>query len=380
MLHDTVRRSEQSASARSTPTPLPSSPTAGLASPTSAPFSTSHEIQSLSDAVYSRLSLLVDFLASPTVSPASESPTKMSETCGLSASACFGSFAPDLHSSRTSVDSSPARTYPAMVALHQDFFSTAFCLTWPRFGTLANGRLYQLPPLALPTDETESGSSASMNFPTPRANDAEKRGLIADDKRNGLPGMIENQRNWPTARAEDGESAGRRHSRDVSDTLTAAVRDWPTMTVRDTKGPSARCYNGHPENLADLIEWPTPTASEGSKIPSQANYGQIELSNHPAIVGEPTREKGQKSRSGPPPIPSGPPVPVSGSTDGSRQESWATPNASNGTGEWDGQGGAPSLQTQAAGKLNPSWVETLMAFPIGWTQLPAKFVKPKAAK
>jgi hypothetical protein len=32
------------------------------------------------------------------------------------------------------------------------------------------------------------------------------------------------------------------------------------------------------------------------------------------------------------------------------------------------------------GKLNPSWVETLMAFPIGWSQLPTKFVKPKGAK
>jgi hypothetical protein len=29
------------------------------------------------------------------------------------------------------------------------------------------------------------------------------------------------------------------------------------------------------------------------------------------------------------------------------------------------------------GKLNPSWVETLMGLPIGWTQLPHKFTKPK---
>jgi hypothetical protein len=58
-------------------------------------------------------------------------------------------------------------------------------------------------------------------------------------------------------------------------------------------------------------------------------------------------------------------------------QSWATPEVSNGTGPWEGRQGGPNLQTQAAGKLNPSWVETLMAFPIGWSQLPTKFVKPR---
>ena len=40
--------------------------------------------------------------------------------------------------------------------------------------------------------------------------------------------------------------------------------------------------------------WPTPTAAEGTKIGSQANYGQVGLSNHPAIVGLPDREKSHK--------------------------------------------------------------------------------------
>ncbi len=40
----------------------------------------------------------------------------------------------------------------------------------------------------------------------------------------------------------------------------------------------------------------TPTAAEAGKISNQANYGQQGLSNHPAIVGHPEREKMEKSR------------------------------------------------------------------------------------
>jgi hypothetical protein len=55
---------------------------------------------------------------------------------------------------------------------------------------------------------------------------------------------------------------------------------------------------------------------------------------------------------------------------------WATPtgdDANNATRE----SGAFQSLTRQAGKLSPDWVETLMALPIGWTQLPHKFVKPK---
>jgi hypothetical protein len=58
--------------------------------------------------------------------------------------------------------------------------------------------------------------------------------------------------------------------------------------------------------------------------------------------------------------------------------SWATPtgdDANNAT----RQSGAFQSLTRQAGKLNPDWVETLMGLPIGWTQLPHKFVKPRTA-
>lgn len=44
---------------------------------------------------------------------------------------------------------------------------------------------------------------------------------------------------WPTARAEDSESAGRRHSRDVDDTLTAKCRSFPLAPVSGSNGPES---------------------------------------------------------------------------------------------------------------------------------------------
>jgi hypothetical protein len=83
---------------------------------------------------------------------------------------------------------------------------------------------------------------------------------------------------------------------------------------------------------------------------------------------------------GPPRTASGPPAPDSGSTGGSRVESWATPRAAevvNGKNIQGGLGLTSQMLAQTGGKLNPSWVETLQGFPIGWTQLPMKFVKPR---
>jgi len=148
---------------------------------------------------------------------------------------------------------------------------------------------------------------------------------------------------------------------------TPAARDWkgsyrPESLVR--KDGKSR-MDGLPQQVEydPTTNWPTPTSSEGSKIPSKANYGQVGLSNHPAIVGRPDREKLNKS--------------------GKSQELWATPRAGDGkAGMAEGrkqkslgqdvsnqQGGyKPSM------KLNPSWVEQLQGLPVGWTQLPTELI------
>ena len=111
-------------------------------------------------------------------------------------------------------------------------------------------------------------------------------------------------------------------------------RDWNAWATGLRAAYSAR------RNAARLILgsvfsfWPTPTTAEAGKISNRRNYGQIGLSNHPAIRGkEMARVKSLKNRNGQP-----------------------GQNTSNMNG---------SLEESA--KLNPAWVESLLGLPLGWT-------------
>lgn len=75
--------------------------------------------------------------------------------------------------------------------------------TWPRSGMTVDGRVYALPTLARLTSVIDGG--ALRNAPTPRANDAEKRGQIANDPRNGLAAYAM----YPTPCARDYKDNGR---------------------------------------------------------------------------------------------------------------------------------------------------------------------------
>jgi len=170
---------------------------------------------------------------------------------------------------------------------------------------------------------------------------------------------------WPTARTSDchnsptSEQGGDRYAQ------LRTVVCWPTATSRDWKGAyskEAHAKKNRMSLLPDAVEhWPTPTVQEAGKIGNQANHGQIALSNHPAIRGEVNRDKYDKGKHGQA-------APANPSTDGSLQESWATPECKNHVGYQVDRTGAmwPRLGSQVAGKLNPRWVETLMGLPVGW--------------
>lgn len=325
-----VAVSALSASPKSTPTPAPSSRTDSPMSPTSVPFSQSPEIQSLRRAVNSRLSLLVASLASRTATQGSAGASPTNATSGKIAGESFGTLDPALPSSRTLGDSSPPLPLPRMVSLSGDFFSIAFCQTWPRFGTLANGTLYRQPTLARRTGEIASGSSALTRTPT--------------------------------------------------------EADWPTPAVFDTTGgpyPTELTESGfrsfhngipHGTKLADAVrveptrDWLMPSANEDA---AGTTSGKMQR-----MLSHQAREIYEASLSGPPRTDSGLPVPASDSTGGSRRESWATPTGDDANNATRASGDFQSL-TRQVGKLNPSWVETLMGLPMGHTQLPYKFVKPK---
>ena len=117
-------------------------------------------VQSLSDAVHSRLSSLEASLASRTVAPGSGLRVQMIETFGASVGESLATYDPASHSLRMS---------QACLPLNLEGSSIESLATWPRCGMLVSGRLYQLPPLAHPIDGNESGLSAEMNWPTARS-------------------------------------------------------------------------------------------------------------------------------------------------------------------------------------------------------------------
>jgi hypothetical protein len=164
------------------------------------------------------------------------------------------------------------------------------------------------------------------------------------------------------------------------------------------------------------MNWPTPAVFDttGGPYPTELTLvGFRSFHNgvpHGAKLSDAVNV--EPSRSGPPPTASGPLGPLgpdSRSSDGSRRESWATPTGDDANNATRESGAFQSLTPQAValwgthtkagtvrseefirdamtpaeyaakvgGKLNPSWVETLMGLPIGWTQLPHKFSKPK---
>jgi len=111
-----------------------------------------------------------------------------------------------------------------------------------------------------------------------------------------------------------------------------------------------RRAQGHSSTLPDQVhDWPTPTTAEAGKIGNQPNYGQVALSNHPAIVGTPQRDPLTKSRSG--------------------VSQWPTPTAQD-----SAQSGAAGLHAPASrstngksrARLNHRWVAQLMGFPPEW--------------
>ena len=176
---------------------------------------------------------------------------------------------------------------------------------------LVSGKLYQLPPLAHPTEGNESGSSAWMS---PISQDAKHSGHALTDK---------------------------------GAKLCHQVLNWPTATSRDHKDGTARSC----ENVDDN-----------------------------GLLGRVIHKF-----SGPPSTATGRADPVKPSTDGNRQELWATPMAQNDRGGScdfsrkvevelgmrETVNGKKTNPTNA--KLNPHWVMTLMGYPPLWAELGRKF-------
>jgi hypothetical protein len=200
--------------------------------------------------------------------------------------------------------------------------------TWPRSGMTAAGRCWALPMLGRRTSATDSG----LWVPTPIRNDAEKRGDFDPMRSWGLAGFA---KLFPTPTASGFD-----------------VQDVPLLLARrEACKEKNKNGNGFGLTLNQWVKvqnWPTPTSSLGTK------GGRVTP---------------RKSREGGTLI------------EAVSARAWPTPTRHDGTqvdtdSHRDGRRNQPclgSLVNQEAGtrggQLNPTWVEWLMGWPLGWTDL-----------
>lgn len=122
--------------------------------------------------------------------------------------------------------------------------SDEYSETWPRWGTTVAGELYLLPTLVRPTGASESGS-----WPTPIANDAQKRGNFDPLRSWGLAGAV---KLWPTPNASDNRDRGNMSDPAVQRRIAMGKQIGLSMAVKD--GPQAGSLN--PTWVEWLMGWP----------------------------------------------------------------------------------------------------------------------------
>jgi hypothetical protein len=266
---------------------------------------------------------------------------------GLSSPVSLGNWAPDGCSLKT-----------FQVCL-TDGQCQEFSENWPDSGMWDAGSAYELQTSALPTYENES-----LSWPAER---------------------------WPTALREDGESAGNHPG--ATDSLTGITKLWRTPDAPNSGGPRNRqgsVDQGHQFTIAEQAEhWNTPhgmsnrdktgklSGCGGAEFGKQANNWQTPAADSfRSRGGDRIDEMGLDQQARMFPTPS--------------QRDYRTPNkqsyqerSQSTKGEQLSNFVAHSLQDQATPdgpkssesspglrrRLNPRFVEWLMGFPIGWTEL-----------
>lgn len=203
-----------------------------------------------------------------------------------------------------------------------------FSETWPRAGMTRNGRAFELLTLALRTGEKESGLWPTPNLPNGGRclpDGTTRTGMTPDGKKRQVD-LANAVKRWPTPRANEARAGDYQYDRGNHGkprlTLNGAVKMWPTPTQADSDertlrmkstDPLFRESGMHAMTLDRAVHlWPTPTAITDTGGAALCKWG-----------GQGAREK---------------------------LRSMVTPEELNGS-------------------LNPTWVEWLMGYPLGWTAL-----------
>ena len=272
------------------------------------------------------------FLVNPSPSLESEQEAPTTATCGPPSGTLCGRFDPDTCSLRTFQDCLPGMEAPT---------SGGSSVIWPRSGLLSDGRCWELT-IAVP----RIGESACGFWPTART--------TGPDGGSNSRKAAKGRGMWPTARSTDGSNGGPNQRGSKGDRMLPSAVMFPT--------PSAQQYgtnqggqnpNGPVRPSLDTMArrgmWPTPTQRdhEDGSAKSCANVPVNCLLGRAVHGGKPIRLR------------------------------YPTPRVASETGGGIGlDGGARARATEgyskeleSAGRLNPAWVEWLMGWPIGWTDL-----------
>lgn len=203
------------------------------------------------------------------------------------------------------------RTCQGSLALMEDDSSTEFLVTFPPAGMMRNGKLYRLSTLGPRTFVRESGLSVPP-WHTPVADDSVDR-VNGKINSRGEP-KLSVQVLWPTPRAKEDNDYQRDRGQIGKErlTLTGAAKMWPTPHGFSKDGKSNGPSGNELGNAVNRSLWPTPTAMNDTGGPALCKWG-----------GSRSREK---------------------------LKSMTTPEELNGS-------------------LNPEFVEWLMGYPFGWTDL-----------
>jgi hypothetical protein len=191
-------------------------------------------------------------------------------------------------------------------------------VTLPRWGMTVSGVLFQHPTAERPISETGSGywlTPTTMNIAPTESRREKRTEYKASVGRKDSPGSLAEQvmtpKFWPTPRSCSAMAATitpeNSWDQDRFPNLETIVgrRTWPTPQARDWKGSSGRSIKGLECDLPTAVKWPTPTAHNAKETNAPSEANRNE----------------------------------------------------------------PTLASRVGGHLNPMWVEWLMGWPLGWTDL-----------
>ena len=203
----------------------------------------------------------------------------------------------------------------------------SFSQTWPRWGMMRHGVCYRLNQWEPDTSETESGSPRGdmAEFPTPTVNGNNNRAELSPKSGDGLNTAVRKLESWPTPQSHDAKSGmvgshgWDRRGVGAQKNLNDMVLRYPSPCATDHKGAGK---TGTPRDRLDYaIErgetkshmYPTPNID--SMCGGSGSYAQI--MQNPNLTDEEKR----------------------------------------------------SMASGNAGQLNPDWVEWLMFWPVGWSDI-----------